>query len=152
MSDKNKGNLLVAVQFLLLAGLIFTPTMLVWPIQAAMDVVGVALLIPAGLLLVFAFRDLGGSLTANPVPKEDNRLVTTGVYKRIRHPIYTAILILGVAQVLFAGVLPHVIFLIGLYFLFSYKAKWEEQLLAAQHPEYADYLKRTQRFFPRFWR
>src|ERR1700687_4560037 len=44
------------------------------------------------LLIVFAFASLGGAIQIAPEPKRGAQLVETGVYKYLRHPIYTGII------------------------------------------------------------
>src|ERR1700690_887917 len=49
----------------------------------------------AGLLLLFGgIKSLGRAIQVNPEPRPDATLVTSGIYKWFRHPIYTAIVII----------------------------------------------------------
>ncbi len=52
-------------------------------------------------LLHRSHADLGKMWSLKVEPKNKGRLVTKGVYKRIRHPMYTAHLIWGIAQLMF---------------------------------------------------
>jgi len=47
------------------------------------------------LLGVIAGARLGGSLTPSPIPRESGELTTSGVYRFVRHPIYSALLLVG---------------------------------------------------------
>lgn len=62
--------------------------------------VGVALLVPALLLWVAARYQLGDAFTTRA---EARRLVTHGVYARIRHPIYVAAELLSAGLFIFIG-------------------------------------------------
>jgi len=95
--------------------------------------------------------DLGRNWTPTLGLREDHQLVTDGIFKRIRHPMYSAHLLWAVANVL---MLPN--WLAGFAFLvFSIaqsatRVDAEEQMMVEQFGnEYLDYMKRTGRFFPR---
>lgn len=83
--------------------------------------------------------------TADP---SSGGLVTTGPYRLIRHPIYTAACIFG-----WVGVMAHVsIAALALGGLLSIGALTrmlcEERLVAATYPEYREYARRTRRMIP----
>jgi protein-S-isoprenylcysteine O-methyltransferase Ste14 len=109
----------------------------------------VAVIALGAIILVTSFVRLGKSLTANPVPKDDGVLVTSGLYGRVRHPIYFGLLVLAAGVVLDAGWWPQIIIALMLYFLLNIKAQFEEDLLRKKYPEYKAYALRTPRFFPR---
>jgi len=46
------------------------------------------LIILALIIIVFSAKDLGKSLSPMPRPKENSKLITSGIYKLFRHPIY----------------------------------------------------------------
>jgi protein-S-isoprenylcysteine O-methyltransferase Ste14 len=148
--DKKKGNLLVAIQFVLLAAILLFPNTTEGSLLPSwVFSFGGYLIWPGLAILAVSIFKLGPSLTASPVPKEDSTLVVTGLYKFMRHPIYTGLLITGLGLSLEAGVLPHIWFWAGLVWLLVYKSNWEEVLLAERYPEYAAYKARTGRFFPK---
>ena len=148
--DKKKGNLLVAIQFVLLAAILLLPNTTEGSLVPAwVFTVGGYLIWPGLAILAVSIFKLGPSLTASPVPKDDSTLVITGLYKFMRHPIYTGLLLTGLGLSLEAGVIPQIWFWFGLVWLLVYKSNWEEELLAKRYPEYADYKARTGRFFPK---
>ena len=151
MNDKSRGYFYVAVQFLLIA-LLFTAPRQADPYGTFSDllgIVGVAVIALGAVILVTSFVRLGRSLTANPVPKDDGVLVTSGLYGRVRHPIYFGLLVLAFGVVLDAGWWPQIIIALMLYFLLNIKAQFEEDLLRKKYPEYKAYALKTPRFFPR---
>ena len=151
MNDKPRGYFYVAVQFLLIA-LLFTAPRQEEPYGSFSDLIGLAgvVLIALGaIILVTSFVRLGRSLTANPVPKDDGVLVTSGLYAKVRHPIYFGLLVLALGVVLDAGWWPQIIIASMLYFLLNIKAQFEEDLLRKKYPEYKAYAQKTPRFFPR---
>lgn len=95
------------------------------------------------LLMLFAFASLGGSIQIAPQPKVGGQLVTRGVYGRLRHPIYTAIVILVVGLFLRKPTVSTAIMAAVVISFLVVKARFEETLLLARYPEYADYRRRT---------
>ena len=151
MNNRSRGYFYVAVQFLLIA-LLFTAPRQAEPYGAISDligIVGVGVIALGAIILVTSFVRLGKSLTANPVPKDDGVLVTSGLYGRVRHPIYFGLLVLAFGVVLDAGWWPQIIIALMLYFLLNIKAQFEEDLLRQKYPEYKAYALKTPRFFPR---
>ena len=151
MNNRSRGYFYVAVQFLLIA-LLFTAPRQDQPYGNFSDllgIVGVAVMALGAIILVTSFVRLGKSLTANPVPKDDGVLVTSGLYGRVRHPIYFGLLVLCLGVVLDAGWWPQIVIALMLYFLLNIKAQFEEDLLRQKYPEYKAYALKTPRFFPR---
>jgi protein-S-isoprenylcysteine O-methyltransferase Ste14 len=147
MDDLQKGRLLVFAQFGLILILALFPDS--ENVNSQAEIAGTALLL-LGLLLLFAgFRGLGKSLTANPVPVDDGVLVTTGIYARLRHPIYTGLLVLTMGLVVASGVWAQLIAWFGLLGLLIYKMRWEETLLTVKYKGYAEYKSRVPALFPK---
>jgi protein-S-isoprenylcysteine O-methyltransferase Ste14 len=76
--------------------------------------------------------------------------VTTGIYAHIRHPMYTAVIVMFLGYLLFFGSLVNIPLWIGILVLYAVKAVKEEGVLAERFPEYEEYKSRTWRFFPPF--
>jgi protein-S-isoprenylcysteine O-methyltransferase Ste14 len=112
---------------------------------------GTALYAAAIWLLWRSHADLGRSWSPSMEIIEGQSLVTRGVYRRIRHPMYAAHWLWGAAQAMLinnwvAGPALLVAF-IPLYF---YRIPREEELLLAEFgEEYRRYMKRTGRLLPR---
>ena len=154
MESKAKGNLLVLGQFGLLAILVFYPSRPIsfGSLSFLVSAVTAVLLVAGFGILGLSFLALGKSLTAHPIPASRGELVTDGLYRYARHPIYTGVLALGAALTLLGGLIPHVFFYAALILLLNYKARFEEQLLRARYPEYASYAAKTGRFLPKLKR
>jgi protein-S-isoprenylcysteine O-methyltransferase Ste14 len=84
-----------------------------------------------------------------PKPLDSAKLVTSGVFKRMRHPIYAGLLLLAYGIGIGSGPTPHLFFAIALHLVLSKKAALEETFLAEKFPEYPEYVARTGRFFPK---
>ena len=147
MTDKTKGNILVAMQFILIAMILLMASD---EVNVPWIYFGGVLFIAPGIIILFlSIKQLGTSLTANPVPRDNGKLIESGIYKYVRHPIYTGLLLatLGSCVQSMAVVKFFIWFL--LLALLIYKAQFEESLLKKKYPTYTDYMKRTGRFVPR---
>ena len=81
---------------------------------------------------------------------DQHRLVTTGPYARMRHPMYTAMFCMGIAFALVTANWCFVLFAVVMIAGFVARAPREEQmLLLAFGDAYRDYIARTGRFFPK---
>jgi protein-S-isoprenylcysteine O-methyltransferase Ste14 len=101
-----------------------------------------------GAVLILSAINLGRSLTAMPTPAERGMLKTTGLYRIVRHPLYTGLLALVLGRAVTSGSLAKAGLGAALFALLMAKARWEEQMLARRYPDYGDYAARTPRFLP----
>ena len=109
---------------------------------------GIAVQVAALLLMVWARLTFGRRsfhASADPTP---GGLVTTGPYRFIRHPIYTAACLF-----VWAGVLSNWSVLAGLLGLLLLVGAFirmlcEERLVVAAYPEYREYARNTKRMVP----
>jgi protein-S-isoprenylcysteine O-methyltransferase Ste14 len=89
-----------------------------------------------------------GNFNIRPELRPGARLVTGGPYRRIRHPMYTSVL-LGVGALVVADPRPwRIALLVALLVVLLLKAAREEEYLRAAFPEYAAYASRTWRLVP----
>jgi protein-S-isoprenylcysteine O-methyltransferase Ste14 len=104
------------------------------------------------VLTVWGWRSLGRSATPFPQPREGGRLVESGPYAFVRHPVYAGgfLFFLGFALATSpVALLP----LAALALLWRNKAALEEELLAERFDGYADYRRRVPgAFVPRSFR
>lgn len=149
MSRRTTGWLFVAVQAALLVALIRLPHRGDWPTPTVVRGFGVAVIVVGLLIIAVAAAGLGRSLTPNPVPVADGRLVTSGLYGAVRHPIYSGVLIIAVGLIIRSGSLIGVAIGVATFFFFNAKARWEEARLSEAYPDYATYAAVTARFVPR---
>jgi protein-S-isoprenylcysteine O-methyltransferase Ste14 len=118
-----------------------------WPVQGWLG-----LLFAAVSLLMFQLthRALGRNWSVSLDVREDHRLVTDGVYRRVRHPMYSAFWLWAVAQAL---LLPNWVAgfsgIIGFGILFFGRVAREERLMLETFGEpYREYMSRTYRIIP----
>ncbi|MBU3190359.1 isoprenylcysteine carboxylmethyltransferase family protein [Clostridium bowmanii] len=81
---------------------------------------------------------------------EEHTLVQKGMYKIVRHPLYSSIMLMFYGAVL---VYRNILCFLAVTFIFIpfmyYRAKQEETLLIQAFSEYNEYKKRTGMFFPK---
>ena len=114
-------------------------------VQAA----GAALTLGGLILLGWSGRTLGRNLTPLPTPIERGTLVQRGPYRLVRHPIYTALLLLTGGWTVARGGRASVAGTLTLAGLLRHKAGIEDAALAELHPDHAAYRARTGAFLPR---
>ena len=95
-------------------------------------------------------RDLGRFWSVTLAIRQTHELVTTGVYRHVRHPMYAAFFLWAVAQAL---LLPNWIAgpagLVGFGTLFALRVGREERMMEATFGDaYRDYAARTWRVCP----
>ena len=100
----------------------------------------------------WVFRSLGRNVSETILTREGQLLVTSGPYRWVRHPLYsTALVTFGLLSVVAASWL--LALLVGLAALgIRAVAVEEEDQLRERFAEYAEYMTRTGRFFPRWKR
>ena len=114
-------------------------------INPKMVIISDLIIILGMALSIYSLRVLGKSFSIIP---QARRLVQSGPYRLVRHPLYVSELI-AVFGVVLAGFT--IIKLIIYFFLIAcqiYRAFQEEKLLATVFPEYEEYRLRTACFIP----
>jgi protein-S-isoprenylcysteine O-methyltransferase Ste14 len=94
--------------------------------------------------------DLGWNWSVTLKVREDHVLIKTGVYRLVRHPMYSSFFLLGLAQML---LLPNWLAgasgLIGAGILFGFRVLREEQMMFESFgDEYRSYMAVTKRIIP----
>lgn len=147
MSRQITGVALVALQFGLLAilGALAAKSFLAglvppgaWPTLIS----GLAL----GLWALSCNRP--GNFNIRPTPRAGGQLVRSGPYRWIRHPMYSAVLLVASACAWAGAVAAGWMGLGLLAAVLTVKAMLEERWMLAQHAAYAHYQSQTKRFVP----
>lgn len=147
-----KNYFFVAMQFLLFIAWVIDIEALKF---SRVEFLQVAFLVLSGIglfIALFAILQLSTNLSPFPKPRKNAHLKINGVYKYIRHPMYSGIIIfLFFLSLYFAsGYKIAIVFL--LLTLFWFKSEYEEEQLCLKYPNYRDYRQDTGRFFPKFIR
>jgi protein-S-isoprenylcysteine O-methyltransferase Ste14 len=115
-------------------------------------VLGVVILCGALLLFYRSHADLGRNWSISLQVRNEHRLVTTGIYRLVRHPMYSSFFLLAIAQLMllpnwFAGAAG----LIGIGLLYVFRVRREERMMVERFgAEYRDYMAHTGRLIPWF--
>ena len=94
--------------------------------------------------------DLGRNWSISLEIRKEHRLVTTGVYRFIRHPMYSSFFLLALAQVLLVpNWLAGASGLLGVGVLYAFRVQQEERMmLEGFGTDYRSYMAHTKRLIP----
>ena len=97
--------------------------------------------------------DLGTNWSITLELREQHRLVADGLYRRIRHPMYLALLIYSAGQAL---VLPNYVvgpsYGVAMFLIFAFRLGPEERMMCEEFgQDYEAYAARTKRLVPGIW-
>ncbi|MEI6071794.1 MAG: isoprenylcysteine carboxylmethyltransferase family protein [Verrucomicrobiae bacterium] len=143
-----RGGGWVVAQFLLFACLLALAALHPGTGPAAWRFVGVLVLVVAAAVAVAGVTALGRNLTPFPKPADHAKLVQHGIYAKIRHPLYTAVILAGFGWALVWLNWPALLAAVALVPFFHAKSCREEEFLRQKFPEYREYETRTRRFIP----
>ena len=113
-----------------------------------------AVCLAAGLWLFHrSHADLGKYWSITLEVREGHELITQGVYGRVRHPMYSALFLYSIGQLL---ALPNCVagpsYLVSFGILFALRISAEERMmLDAFGDQYVAYMARTKRLVPGIW-
>ena len=124
-----------------------------YQLRASPLVAGVMCLVISLWLFYRSHADLGTNWSITLEVREGHRLITQGVYRGVRHPMYSALLLYSIGQALvipnWVGGLSN---LVAFVILLALRVGPEERMMAQQFGnEYAQYAARTSRLIPHVW-
>jgi protein-S-isoprenylcysteine O-methyltransferase Ste14 len=112
-------------------------------------IAGLALLVLGSTVNIMGRFALGRNWGNQVIIYQDHTLVTGGVYRFVRHPLYASLIWMFIGASL---VFQNWASLLATVFIFVpamvYRGKLEEQALIAKFPNYVEYRDRTGMFFP----
>jgi protein-S-isoprenylcysteine O-methyltransferase Ste14 len=120
----------------------------VTPWGPAVSAMGIVAVVVGGGVAGRGIWDLRSSLSPFPRPIPGAPLVESGAYRLIRHPIYSGLVLAAIGWGLVTGSILAIATAGLLFLLFAGKSRREEAWLAAIHPEYGAYQRRTKRLIP----
>ena len=157
--DRVRDTILMTISFAGLFAIPFTyavtgqPKLASYPFHPLQAWLGVAVLLGAMVLFWRTHRDLGRAWSVTLEIRQQHRLVTHGIYARLRHPMYAAFWLWSASQALllpnwiagFAG-------LVGFGTLYFCRVGHEERMMLETFgEEYREYMARTKRIVPRIY-
>jgi protein-S-isoprenylcysteine O-methyltransferase Ste14 len=141
--ERRLGSGLVVAQLVLLAAL-FMP----WQGFAPGPATIVLLLAGGALFAATLAVNRLGNFNVRPKPKPTGRLIVSGPYRFVRHPMYVALLATAAAPVASDAAPAKWALWVALAVVLRVKAALEEAGLGRLHPDYAAYRGRTGAFLP----
>ena len=109
---------------------------------------GLVLLAAGAGIAILGARLHGRKLSPFPRPPADGALIRRGIYGKIRHPLYAAVILSGLGWALAWGSWPSVLAVVVLIPFLHAKSLYEERLLREKFSSYREYEKTTKRFIP----
>lgn len=152
-----RGEWYLVLQTALFVLLVFGPrflpgqTSLITPWPWFVLLAGVVLFLVGFLLAACGAVSLGKNLSPLPHPKEQSGLVVSGVYRIVRHPIYSGITFMALGWGLWLESWLVIGYALLILIFFDIKSRREEFWLAEKYPEYAAYRKRVHKLIPFVW-
>lgn len=136
----------VVAQFFLL-------TVIVWPINNLhFSIIGLLLILVSSAIALWALvTNKPGNFNVHPMPKVTGKLITHGIYRYIRHPMYSSLFFGGLGAIFFHFIWWKLLAWILLVITLALKARFEEQALCLHYPEYQDYQLTNKAFIPFIW-
>ena len=102
-------------------------------------VLGILIIIIASFSMLVAIKDLGHNLSPLPRPITNSNLVTSGIYRFIRHPMYYSLIIISFGFFLTKLSSYYLCLTISLALLIKIKIILEEQYLKNKFKNYIFY-------------
>ena len=134
---------------------ILTPWLAVadYPLHPLVFGLGIEFVVVGLWLFHRSHRDLGSFWSPTLEIRENHRLVTEGVYRKVRHPMYTSLLFFSVGQAL---VLPNAVagpaYLVAMALMIALRLGREERMMIDRFgADYEEYRSRTKRLMPGVW-
>jgi protein-S-isoprenylcysteine O-methyltransferase Ste14 len=141
----------VVFQFMLFGLYLWEVNWLRFRTPNVVEIISFALMILGIAIALIAVLQLNKNLSPFPRPKDGGVLITNRLFKYIRHPIYTGILISAFAYAIYLGSGFKILIGCLLLVVFYFKTSYEEKLLEKKFSDYQAYKKSTNRFLPKIF-
>jgi len=134
---------LVFLQFLIISlhffQLEFIPRIQIIQISSSSYFVGIFIIIIAFIIFLVAIKDLGINLSPFPRPINNSNLVTTGIYRFTRHPMYYSLIFISFGVFITKLSIYYLFLSISLVLIIKFKIALEEQYLNNKFKNYLLY-------------
>ena len=124
-----------------------------YPLRTGPLISGIVCFVIGLWLFYRSHADLGANWSITLEVRERHQLITEGIYRRIRHPMYSSLVLYDLAHAL---VIPNWVAgpsnLVMFVALFALRVRAEERMMLEQFgDEYTAYMARTKRLVPGVW-
>ena len=117
----------------------FIPQKQIIQISPFSYLVGFLIIIIAFIILLVAIKDLGRNLSPFPRPINNSNLVTTGIYRFMRHPMYYSLIFISFGVFITKLSIYYLFLSISLGLIIKFKIALEEQYLNNKFKNYLLY-------------
>jgi len=100
---------------------------------------GILIIIIASIIMFFSIKDLGRNLSPFPRPINNSNLVTTGIYRFTRHPMYYSLIFISFGIFITKLSIYYLFLSISLGLIIKFKIALEEQYLNNKFKNYLLY-------------
>ena len=100
---------------------------------------GILIIIIAFIIMLVSIKDLGRNLSPFPRPINNSNLVTTGIYRFTRHPIYYSLIFISFGVFITKLSIYYLFLSISLALIIKFKISLEEQYLNSKFNNYLLY-------------
>ena len=119
----------------------FLPKEKIIQVSSISYLMGISIIIIALIIMLVAIKDLGRSLSPFPRPIKNSNLVTTGIYRFTRHPMYYSLILISFGIFIIELSTYYLFLLISLALIIKFKIVLEEQYLNNKFKNYLLYKK-----------
>ena len=135
--------ILVILQFFIISlhffQLEFIPQKQLIKVSPLSYLVGYLFIIIALIILLVAIKDLGRNLSPFPRPINNSNLVTTGIYRFTRHPMYYSLIFISIGVFIMKLSIYYLFLTISLALIIKFKIALEEKYLMNKFKNYLLY-------------
>ena len=100
---------------------------------------GFMIIIIASIIMFFAIKDLGNNLSPFPRPIANGELITSGIYRFMRHPMYYSLILISFGIFIIKLSFYYLCLTISLILVIKFKIILEEQYLKSKFKNYLFY-------------
>ena len=135
--------ILVLLQFLIISlhffHLEFIPQKQIIQVSTLSYLVGFLIIIIAFIIMLVAIKDLGRNLSPLPRPIKNSNLVTKGIYRFTRHPMYYSLIFISFGVFITKLSIYYLFLSLSLAIIIKFKIALEEQYLNNKFKNYLLY-------------
>jgi len=100
---------------------------------------GILIIIIAFIIMLVSIKDLGRNLSPFPRPTNNSNLVTTGIYRYTRHPMYYSLIFISIGVFIIKLSIYYLFLTISLALIIKFKIVLEEKYLMNKFKNYLIY-------------
>ena len=100
---------------------------------------GILIIIIAFIIMLVSIKDLGRNLSPFPRPINNSNLVTKGIYRFMRHPMYYSVILISIGVFIIKLSIYYLFLTISLALIIKFKITLEEKYLINKFKNYLLY-------------